>query len=592
MPGAVQSAVSATSRGSAAPIAARRCHRPGQTNGPKTMRLNRVAANLVPILYEDDHVLAVDKPAGLAVGSARDRRRSDLQTLLPDLLVAAGPRGTRVAGDSLFPVERIDRFTSGPLLFARSEEIADAVGQALRSPTARHRYVAVVRGQPRQRHLLNRGGGRARPPESGSRPPRREEAGAGLQLELLGTGRNLSLVRFETPPADLADVRRELFLMGVPILNDVRHSRRSERRQSGRYFLHRTEIRIRHPVTGRSLVVKSPPPEAFQAAVQGRLYVGEHLRTALATRLSCLLDPGVEALRLLTGQYEGVPGLVVEAYGPVLILEVQQGRFQGDTDLLRHIGHWYVRMLGVSRVYVRQSPKDRSGRQNLPPDPALLTPLLGQPADEEFVIRERNLCFRVRPTAGSNAGLFLDQRENRRRIRELADGRRVLNLFAYTCGFSVAAAAGGAASVTSVDLSKSRLEMGKENFAVNGLPLEPHTFVCSEVFAYFARARRQGRLFDLIILDPPTFARAKHPKRSFALEKDLGPLLTDALALLAPGGVLLLCTNSRKLSKRWLLDQVSAAAGTRPFAVTGAPPLPDDFAVDPDHAKSVLVRFP
>ncbi|MBN1510697.1 MAG: class I SAM-dependent methyltransferase [Phycisphaerae bacterium] len=557
------------------------------------MRLNRVAANLVPILYEDEHVLVVDKPAGLAVASSRDRRHADLHNLLPDLLVAAGHDGPEGPGKGLFPVERLDRFASGPVLFAKSEEIANALGQALAGPTATHRYVAVVRGRPRQRYLLNRAADRPRPHKSGRKPlnPKSPGPGPRLWLELQNTGHDLSLVRFEIPPTAQADVRRELFLMGIPILNDVRHSRRSDRRQSGRYFLHRAEVRVPHPVTGRSLAIKSPAPEAFRAAVQGRLYVGEHLRTALATRLSCLLDPGVEALRLLTGQYEGVPGLVVEAFGPVLVLDVQQGRFQGDADLLRHIGHWYVRTLGVSSVYLRQSPKDRSGSQGRPSDADLLTPLVGAPADEEFVIQERNLRFRIRPTSGPNVGLFLDQRENRRRIRELADGRRVLNLFAYTCGFSVAAAAGRAASVTSVDLSKSRLETGKENFRINGLPLEPHTFVCSEVFAYFARARRQDRLFDLIIIDPPTFARAKHPKRSFTLEKDLRPLVAEALTLLAPGGLLLLSTNSRKASKRWLLDQVSAAAGPRPFAVTGAPPLPDDFAVDPDHAKSVLVRF-
>jgi 23S rRNA (cytosine1962-C5)-methyltransferase len=554
------------------------------------MRLNRVAANLVPILYEDDHVLVVDKPAGPAVASSRDRGRADLHALLPDLLAAAGHGGAGTTG-GLIPVERLDRFASGPVLFAKSEEVASALGRALPGPTATHRYVAVVRGRPRQRYLLNRTASRPRPRESGPKPLDHKAPGPGLQLDLQDTGHDLSLVRFEVPPTAQADVRRELFLMGIPILNDVRHSRRSDRRQSGRYFLHRTELRVRHPVTGRPLVVKSPPPEAFRAAVQGRLYVGEHLRTALATRLSCLLDPGVEALRLLTGQHEGVPGLVVEAFGPVLILDVQQGRFQGNTDLLRHIGHWYVRTLGVSSVYLRQSPKDRSGSPGRPSDPGLLTPLVGQPADAEFVIRERGLRFRIRPTSGSNVGLFLDQRENRRRVREVAEGRHVLNLFAYTCGFSVAAAAGGAASVTSVDLSKSRLEAGKENFAINGLPLEPHTFVCSEVFAYFVRARRQGRLFDLIIIDPPTFARAKHPRRSFTLEKDLRPLVADALALLAPGGALLLSTNSRKASKHWLLDQVAAAAGSRPFAVTGAPPLPDDFAVDPDHAKSVLVRF-
>jgi 23S rRNA (cytosine1962-C5)-methyltransferase len=380
-------------------------------------------------------------------------------------------------------------------------------------------------------------------------------------------------------------------MMGVPVLGDVRYGRHRDRRQTGRYFLHRAGFRVYHPFKRRMLSVDSPPPEAFDAAVLGRRIVGEHLRTALAARLPCLLDAETDAYRLITGQHEGVPGLVAQRYGPVVLLESQQGKFQGGADLVRHIARWYARTLGVASVYLGQAPKDRS-RQSRATETAHQwpRPVLGPHGEEEYVIREKGLRFLVRPFAGSSPGLFLDQRENRRRVRESAADRHVLNLFAYTCGFSVAAAAGGAATVTSVDQQKSRLEQGKVNFGLNGLSVDNHSFICSEAFEYFTRARRQSKRFDLIILDPPTFARSKRPQRSFRIEDDLRRLIEEALTVLTSRGLMLISTNSRRASKRWLSAQVAAAAGSRRFT-TSELPLPVDFAVDRDHAKSLIVRF-
>ena len=114
------------------------------------------------------------------------------------------------------------------------------------------------------------------------------------------------------------------------------------------------------------------------------------------------------------------------------------------------------------------------------------------------------------------------------------------------------------------------------------------------MFAYLARARRQERSFDLIILDAPTFARSKRPARVFSIEEHLRPLVTEACGVLAPGGTMLVCTNIRSRSGRWLRDQIAAGAAEarRPFQITGTPAVPLDFAADPDHAKNVWVRFP
>ena len=186
--------------------------------------------------------------------------------------------------------------------------------------------------------------------------------------------------------------------------------------------------------------------------------------------------------------------------------------------------------------------------------------------------------------------MFPDHRDNRRRVRQMSDGADVLNLFAYNCGFSVAAAAGGAKSTTSVDLTVGHLEWGKRNFAANGIDLDGHTFIRSEAFEYFKRARRQKRQFDLIIIDPPTFARSKRPKRTWEIKRDLGKLIAEALTVLRPGGQMLIATNNRLLSANWLIAQFEHAA-QQPFRLVARPTPPPDFAPDPAYQKSIIVRL-
>jgi 23S rRNA (cytosine1962-C5)-methyltransferase len=198
--------------------------------------------------------------------------------------------------------------------------------------------------------------------------------------------------------------------------------------------------------------------------------------------------------------------------------------------------------------------------------------------------------YLIKPGAGVAVGLYLDQRENRRRVAKLASGKDVLNLFAYTCGFSVAAASGGARSTTSVDLAVGNLEWGKENFAANDIRLDDHSFIRGDAFEFFKRAQRQERLYDVIVIDPPTFARAKKPRRTFEIKKNLAELIEQAGALLRPEGHMLISTNYRQVSLAWLIAQVEHALAERPFRIVAKPKLPTDFTADPGFQKSVLVR--
>lgn len=167
----------------------------------------------------------------------------------------------------------------------------------------------------------------------------------------------------------------------------------------------------------------------------------------------------------------------------------------------------------------------------------------------ETVVTESHLKFGIDFAAGYSAGLFIDQRANRAFVRR-SRVQRLLNTFAYTCSFSVAAAAEGAETV-SVDLSKRSLDRGRENFALNGLDQSQHRFLADDVMDVLPRLARRGETFDCIILDPPTFSRGNKGRR-FQVEKDLEHLLLAALELSTPKAKLLLSTNCTRLDRRAL----------------------------------------
>lgn len=250
----------------------------------------------------------------------------------------------------------------------------------------------------------------------------------------------------------------------------------------------------------------------------------------------------------------------------------------------RRIVELLAARVGARAVYRKVFPRDRSLAGAGRAEHREKRPWIGEAVEEEFAVREGGLRFLVRPYDGLSTGLFLDQRENRRRVRAAARGRRVLNTFAYTCGFGVAAGAGGAAEVVNVDVSRRYLEWGKRNLESNSLALEGQWFICSDVFDYLRRARRQGRVFDMVILDPPTFGRDKRSGAVFAMESDLDRLVREAVGLTAAGGLLLVSTNHRGTSAARLRRAVEATGRAR---VVEAPRLPADFAGDEGYAKSL-----
>jgi 23S rRNA (cytosine1962-C5)-methyltransferase len=220
------------------------------------------------------------------------------------------------------------------------------------------------------------------------------------------------------------------------------------------------------------------------------------------------------------------------------------------------------------------------------------TPIAGEAAPAELVVEENGMRIAVNLADGLSTGLFVDQRDNRERMRQWAAGGRMLNLFSYTCSFSVAAALGGATETVSVDLSGRALERGRRNFELNGLEQSGHKFFKEDAIKWLARAGRRGERFRAIVLDPPSFSTVG--KGTFSVEKRYGEVAALALALLEPGGRLLAVTNHTKTSARALRKILHDAARASSRTVSSmhdlasgidCPDMPDG----PWPSKSTLV---
>lgn len=169
-----------------------------------------------------------------------------------------------------------------------------------------------------------------------------------------------------------------------------------------------------------------------------------------------------------------------------------------------------------------------------------------QQQQEFFTVYEYGLQFKVNLLDYLDTGLFLDHRETRKMVGSLAKGKRVLNLFAYTCAFSVHAAAGGAIFTKSVDMSNTYTAWGKENFILNGLPLQNNVIIREDCAVFLQDEIRHKNKYDIIIIDPPTLSRSKKMEKMFDIQEDYITLLARAYRLLEQDGVIFFSTNSRK----------------------------------------------
>lgn len=215
--------------------------------------------------------------------------------------------------------------------------------------------------------------------------------------------------------------------------------------------------------------------------------------------------------------------------------------------------------------------------------------LYGQEAPEFFTVLENGVAYQVFMNDGLMTGIFLDQHEVRGSLVDgLAMGKSLLNMFSYTAAFSVAAAMGGASETTSVDLAKRSRELSQAHFDANGLGLDNHRFIVMDVFEYFKYAKRKGLSYDVIVLDPPSFARNK--KQTFSVAKDYHKLISQSLEILNPRGIIIASTNAANVSRQKFTEQIDKGFAGRSYQILNQYGLPADFAYNKKDESSNYLK--
>lgn len=304
-------------------------------------------------------------------------------------------------------------------------------------------------------------------------------------------------------------------------------------------------------------------------------FIGQLIDKAIAAR--SLFDIQSDGLRLVHGESDGLPGLIVDRYGDTLVAQFTSC---GTEHFKPEIAAALLRATGLTRLYERSDANVRS-LEGLPE----VTGWLRGEGPVELQIREHDWQLTLNIADGHKTGFYLDQRDSRQRFAVHARHRqykKVLNCFCYTGGFTVAALAGGAAHVTSIDSSGPALERAKANVALNGFDAARTTFMDADVNASLRAFIEQGETFDAIVLDPPKFApTAAHADRAARAYKDINRL---AFKLLVPGGELFTYSCSGGISAD-LFHKIVASAGMD-AGVDGF--ISERLQGAPDHPMTVL----
>ena len=277
-------------------------------------------------------------------------------------------------------------------------------------------------------------------------------------------------------------------------------------------------------------------------------FLERRLAASIARRAS--LPPGTDAMRLVHGESDGLPGVVVDRYADVAVVQLLSAGAERWRELW---GPAIAKAAGVGTVFERSDVEVRA----LEGLPARVGPLVGA-APAAVRISEDGIAYEVDVVAGQKTGFFIDQRDNRALARSLSSGAEVLNAFCYTGGFTLAALAGGAKHVDSIDTSEEALAQARRNLELNAMDAGRAEWIAADVFAHLRKYRDRGRKFDLIVLDPPKFAPTeKHVPNAARAYKDIN---LWALKLLKPGGHLLTFSCSGAVSPDLFQKIVAGAA--------------------------------
>ncbi len=521
------------------------------------------------VLHEDEHLLVVNKPAGLNTHAPAPFAGEGLYDWL---------RHREARWAKLAIIHRLDKETSGVLVFGKTPQANRSLTEQFTRRDVRKKYLLLTEHGLKQTEFTAN--------SKITRLGERYISGAtGEAAETIFRNANLkskipnsTFVEAEPLTGRTHQIRVHAADHGFPILGDTLYGGSP----FPRVCLHAAEITVRHPASDKLVTFRAPADFAADAR--------------LALRAAVIDAPATNVGRLIHGASDGWPGWFVERLGDWLLSQSESELTQPQQAELARLAQQVSARGAYHKILNRQVRRTTPGETSP-------QHILGETAPERFEIHENSIRFELSFQEGYSVGLFLDQHDNRRRFLTghiaadfpLQNSKlEVLNTFAYTCGFSVCAAKAGA-RVTSLDLSKKYLEWGRRNFALNGLDPAAHDFIFGDAFDWLRRLAKKSRAFDAIVLDPPTFSQSKE-HGAFRVEKDFGKLVTATLPLLKSGGVLLASTNAADWEPESFLASVedAARAARRKILQRHYVPQPPDFPVsraEPAYLKTCWFRI-
>ncbi len=286
-----------------------------------------------------------------------------------------------------------------------------------------------------------------------------------------------------------------------------------------------------------------------------RSWLIKQVRSAIELRSHHADLTDSNAYRLVNAEGDGLPGLTIDRYADYLMLQVYSPAWRPHLKLVTQVLQELLSPLGI---YEKSRPQKTRELEAVSDSKSYGRLLAGKGAPRHLEVRENGLTFLVSLEQGLNTGLFLDQRRNRRDLMGRAAGKRVLNLFAYTGAFSVAAAASGASQVTSVDASAGYTDWAKDNFAANRLNPRQHEFIVGDCLAALTKMAQNGKKFDIILMDPPSFSTTA--KSRFTTRGGTSDLVAAALPLLSDNGLLVASSNHQKVDVAEYLKELRRGA--------------------------------
>jgi 23S rRNA (cytosine1962-C5)-methyltransferase len=332
----------------------------------------------------------------------------------------------------------------------------------------------------------------------------------------------------------------------------------------------------------RVRVLTRDPAEAI-----GPIFWRRRIAKAVAMRRAYVLSEQTDCARLVHGEGDGLPGVVIDLYGKFAVIKLYSA---GLTPWRSAIIDALRGEIALDGIYGRDEERlAKNEDEDLDEDDAPAASkgqvIWGAEPPDPIVVRENEMSIAVDVRGGQKTGYFLDQRENRLSLRRFAKGRgRALNCFSYTGGFSVSAALGGAREVTSVDRDAKAIELARGNFELNGLDPAKHRFVADDVLDFLSSAKDEKTRYDLIVLDPPAYAKTQ--KAVPAAIDGYASLHRAALTALSPGGILATASCSARVTAEEFYGAVREAAGKTHADLQ----LLEERHQPPDHP--VLVSFP